>query len=452
MITVSPGTRISEYILDRPLGAGAFAEVWLAHHHIWTDSQVAVKLARDESYIQYLKREGILLHKLEHPHIVRTLGLDPTHDPPYMIAEYVSGGSLRDLLKKKGRLTPPRALEVVEEALEGLAFAHENGVIHQDLKPENILLGTDGVKLSDFGLGKATSEITLSSVFRSEGGQAGTPLYFSPEQKQGEEVDARSDLYAMGLIFFECLTGSLPAGPEMPSEIVESLPSEFDEFYRKLCARKEKRFPSAEEALRAMDELWRAIGFEEKVDPGPEAIAPGAKPIEPAGSMTAAEPFIMPPSGPPWWPEEETGDAADKPTAPDSRSRGVWKTQEAAFLDKVTPAGFGVRCFAHVIDFAILYVVLLSIFQDEEALWIALPVCHFFYTIVMTAVWDGTIGKRLLRLRVKSADGTHPDFFQSFWRYLFAVATLGISFFVSVFDRRKRGIHDYVANTVVIWN
>ena len=260
MRTVTAGTRIGEYVLVEPIGSGAFADVWLAHHNVWTERQVAVKLARDEEYVRYLRREGIILHGLDHEYILKTLGLDPEHDPPYIIAEFIAGGSLRELLEKKEKLAPYHALQIVDEILQALVFAHEKGIIHRDIKPANVLLQDGSVRLADFGLGHVTSSLALSSVFLSEAGQAGTPLYFSPEQKLGQELDARSDLYAVGLIFFECLTGSLPAGIEAPSELVTGLPDGFDALFRQLYARKEKRFPTGQAALEAVEELWRRFG------------------------------------------------------------------------------------------------------------------------------------------------------------------------------------------------
>ncbi len=407
MRTVSAGTRVSEYILEKPLGAGAFAEVWLGHHHIWTDRQVAVKIARDEAYVRYLKREGILLHKLNHPRIVSTLGLDPEYDPPYIIAEYMDGGSLRDLLGAEGRLGPARTLEIVEAALEALAFAHDNDVIHRDLKPENILLRAGEVKLSDFGLGQVTSELTLSSVFKSEGGQAGTPLYFSPEQRASEPLDGRSDLYAVGLILFECLTGSLPAGLEMPSEHIPGLPEGFDAIFQKLYARKDKRYASAHAALADVRRLWGVLGR-------PSAAAEGG------------------------------------PGAP-SRGGEAAVSGDAVSGEGFRPASLFDRLVAHGFDILLLLIVFYVVARRGGAPFLYYAAAHFLYSVIMVAGWGGTVGKLLVGVRVRSADGRAVDFFQAFWRYVVAVVSLGLGLLMIPFDREGRAAHDYAANTRVVW-
>src|SRR5436190_16589625 len=115
--------RISEYLLDAKVGGGTFGEVWRARHHVWHDQLVAIKIPTDSQYVRNLQREGVAIHGLVHPGIVRALGFDPYHDPPYLIMEYVPGTSLRPLIQQRG-LSIEQAVEVMRQVLAGLAHAH----------------------------------------------------------------------------------------------------------------------------------------------------------------------------------------------------------------------------------------------------------------------------------------------------------------------------------------
>lgn len=263
--------RVGEYILDRRIGAGAFGEVWQGHHHVWTDQLVAVKIPIDPQYIRSLQREGVTVHKLTHQNIVRAVGFDPFSEIPYLAMEYVDGSNLRSMIQS-GRVAPPYASMILRQVLSGLKHAHEHGIIHRDIKPENILLERQAmgegfvregaVKLTDFGLGQMTSDTILRSIAISssmEGEQArkvvGTVEYMSPEQRSGEQVDARADLYACGIVLYEMLTGERPAGTEMPGDIVKGVPSVLNQAFARSYARLDKRFGSADEFIAALDQM-----------------------------------------------------------------------------------------------------------------------------------------------------------------------------------------------------
>src|SRR3954463_5515252 len=155
----SQNQRISEYILDARVGGGTFGEVWRAHHHVWVDQLVAIKIPTDSQFVRALQREGVAIHGLTHPNIVRAIGFDPYSDPLYLTMEYVPGTSLRPLVQKKS-LAIADAIAVMRQVLTGLAHAHERGLVHRDIKPENILVheraategyGTEGaIKVTDF--------------------------------------------------------------------------------------------------------------------------------------------------------------------------------------------------------------------------------------------------------------------------------------------------------------
>ena len=271
MIEPQQGDRVSEYLLDERIGAGSFGQVWKAHHHIWTEQVVAIKIPTDAQYVRNLQREGSVIHGLKHPNIVRAIGLDPYADVPYLVMEFVDGPSLRMLIDANPKgMAIHAAQEITRGILQALEHAHTNGVIHRDVKPGNILVGganskpaeeinAEDVKVTDFGLGKVgaitTASILQSGSLLSEEGKSisGTLAYMAPEQRDGGTTDARSDLYAVGIVLFEMLCGVRPSGSDMPSHVREDLPSWVDPVYARLYTRRERRYESAGEALAAID-------------------------------------------------------------------------------------------------------------------------------------------------------------------------------------------------------
>lgn len=261
--------RISEYILDEKVGTGAFGQVWRAHHHVWVDQLVAIKIPTDGQYVRNLQREGVAIHGLIHPNIVRALGFDPYADPAYLVMEYVPGASLRPLIRDK-KLTIDNAVAILRQVLAGLDHAHRAGIIHRDIKPENILIHqrafTDGfaadgvVKVTDFGLGRAAADTAVGSIAYSASLNdpaarhiAGTLDYMPPEQRSAaDEVGPRADIYACGVVLYEMLTGERPAGTEVPSELNPAVPKYLDDVFRRAYARLEKRFASAAEFMAAL--------------------------------------------------------------------------------------------------------------------------------------------------------------------------------------------------------
>src|SRR5829696_234892 len=262
------GQRVGEYILDQKIGGGAFGEVWRAHHHVWTDELVAIKIPTHTDYLRELQREGVAIHGLVHPNIVRAIGFDPYSDPPYLTMEYIPGTSLRPLISSRS-LRPEDAVAIMRQVLAGLKYAHANDLVHRDIKPENILVHerakTDGygaegvVKVTDFGLGKAATTVGAQSIVYSASMNspqaaeiAGTLDYMAPEQRSGGPVDARADLYACGVVLYELLTGERPAGTDVPSDLNRTVPKFLDDAFRRSYARLEKRFVTADEFLAAL--------------------------------------------------------------------------------------------------------------------------------------------------------------------------------------------------------
>src|SRR3712207_3680653 len=130
----SPNQRVGEYVLQDRINAGTFGEVWRACHHVWSDQHVAVKIPTDPQYLRNLQREGVAIHGLTHPNIVRAIGFDPYADPAYLAMEYVPGTSLRPLIQNKS-LKIQDAVSVMKQVLAGLSHAHAQNLVHRDVKP-----------------------------------------------------------------------------------------------------------------------------------------------------------------------------------------------------------------------------------------------------------------------------------------------------------------------------
>ncbi len=262
------GDRISNYLLEAPIGSGSFGQVWRAKHHVF-DEMVAIKIPTNADFVQNLRREGVTIHGLRHPNIVRAIDLDPYGDPPYLVMELVEGASVRETLDAHPNGLPIHAaVAIMRGVLNALAVAHEAGVIHRDVKPANILLtrGLDEldliteqcVKVTDFGLGRAGG-VTAQSIMQSgsvgedgETGIGGTLAYMAPEHKEGRDVDGRADLYSCGIVLFEMLTGSRPHGAEMPSDLRPDVPGWLDDVFRRCYVRLDRRFTNARNMQQAI--------------------------------------------------------------------------------------------------------------------------------------------------------------------------------------------------------
>jgi beta-lactam-binding protein with PASTA domain len=208
----------NRYRLVKPLGSGGMADVFLAHDNI-LDRDVALKVmstryAEDEEFVERFKREAQSAAALSHPNIVSIFDRGASEDGTYYIAmEYLPGGTLKDHILKRGALPPRMAAAVALQIAEALQAAHKRGVIHRDIKPHNILITESGdVKVTDFGIARAASSSTMTRT----GSILGTAHYISPEQAMGEPVGPASDLYSLGVVLYEMLTGELPYDADTP--------------------------------------------------------------------------------------------------------------------------------------------------------------------------------------------------------------------------------------------
>jgi eukaryotic-like serine/threonine-protein kinase len=200
------------YRLRAALGTGASAQVFVADDSA-LGRQVAVKLlhpalAGDNSFLRRFQAEARAAAALSHPHIMAVYDWGDDEDSPYLVCEYLAGGSLRDLLDDGRRLTPSQALLVGLEAAHALHFAHRRGLVHRDIKPGNLLFDTEGrLRIGDFGMARALAEAAWTEP---AGALLGTARYAAPEQVKGESVDGRADIYALSVTLVEAVTGKVP--------------------------------------------------------------------------------------------------------------------------------------------------------------------------------------------------------------------------------------------------
>ena len=276
--------RISRYRVGRLIGAGGMGEVYLAEDET-LHRKVALKLlpvryTQDEERVRRFQREARAASALNHPNIITIYEIGHTDSVHYIATEYIEGETLRDRMNKQ-RLKIAEVLDVATGVASALAAAHDAGIIHRDIKPENIMLRPDGyVKVLDFGLAKlADPETALKDS--SSGGVMGTLLYISPEQARGLQPDSRSDLYALGAVMYEMITGQAPLRgesfidiafaianeiPKPPSNFVAGMPPELDHIILKLLEKdRDNRYASARQLLGDLTALRRELEFENKL-------------------------------------------------------------------------------------------------------------------------------------------------------------------------------------------
>jgi len=236
------------------------------------DREVVLKTldtTNDESgdFFERFLKEGRIVASLRHPHIVTIFDIGTADDVVYISMEYVDGGDLR--AKIENRLAPVRALDLVSKIAQALAYAHKNDIIHRDVKPANILFHSDGTPLlSDFGIAK---EQKADNELTSTGTILGSPFYMSPEQAEGLTVDGRTDIYSLGVIFYEMLTGEKPYEGDSAIKVimkhiqspVPTLPPQLDQFQpllnKMMAKNREQRIATAEELVEEVDELRKKV-------------------------------------------------------------------------------------------------------------------------------------------------------------------------------------------------
>ena len=223
---IQTGTLIADFRVERLIGAGATGSVFLAKD-VRSGTRVALKilapeLARDARFRERFLRESRIAADLHHPNVTRTLGSGEADGLLYLAMAYVDGSDLRDLLRRDGRFDPARAVAVVSQVAGALDDAHRRGLVHRDVKPGNILVaddpdGGEHAYICDFGLARHVSSV---SSLTGERGFVGTIDYVPPEQIQGATLDGRADVYSLGCVLFELLTGERPFDRESELSVV----------------------------------------------------------------------------------------------------------------------------------------------------------------------------------------------------------------------------------------
>ena len=207
------------YRLERRLGSGGMADVWLAEDQE-LGRNVAIKMlheryAGDTQFVERFRREATHAAGLSHPNVVSIFDRGMAEGSYYIVMEYVEGRTLKELIVTRGSCPVPVAISYVRQVLAALRYAHRHGIVHRDIKPHNVLVDHEGrVKVADFGIARAGS-----SQMTEAGSIIGTAQYLSPEQARGAPVDESSDLYSTGILLYELLTGELPFNGETPVEI-----------------------------------------------------------------------------------------------------------------------------------------------------------------------------------------------------------------------------------------
>jgi beta-lactam-binding protein with PASTA domain/predicted Ser/Thr protein kinase len=302
MAAARKGTVVDQrYRLKERIGTGGMADVWLAADRE-LDRDVAVKIlhdrfAQDKEFVERFRREAQSAAGLQHPNVVSIFDRGEFRDTYFIAMEYVDGPQLKDLVR--GGMSTKEAIDFTRQVLNAARFAHRKGIVHRDLKPQNVLIDDEGrARVADFGIARGeSSDITAT------GSVMGTAQYLSPEQAQGKETTPRSDIYSIGVILYEALTGRVPfqgdsavavalkqvsETPRRPSAINPNVPPALDAVVMRALAKDpEARFRDADAFLKALDAAERAPD-----QPRPEDTAAFAA-ISPEGEQSdlrAAEP------------------------------------------------------------------------------------------------------------------------------------------------------------------
>lgn len=276
------GQRLADrYTLEESVGSGGMAEVWRARDEVLGRS-VAVKilhehLAGDRQIFERFRREAVTAARLSHPAVVRVFDTGVDGERCFIVLELIAHHTLADVLEEEGPLSPDRAVPIVRGILDGLTHAHRHGIVHRDLKPANVLVHDGHVKVADFGIAKAAFTGDLTAT----GELLGTAAYLAPEQVEGSDVDHRADLYAVGVILYEMLTGRRPfeadtaiaaatlrltTDPPPPGSLRAGIPPGLEAVVLRALARDpDERFQSADEMRGVLERA--ATSAPERVPP-----------------------------------------------------------------------------------------------------------------------------------------------------------------------------------------
>jgi serine/threonine protein kinase len=327
-------TIAGRYRIEGRLGVGGMSTVHLAFDDR-LERYVAIKLlaehlADDPTFVSRFRREALAAARLVHPNIVQVFdfGFDEGHHQHFIVMEHVPGNSCAELLRDRGHMDVPQALNVVLQACRGLDYAHRNGVVHRDVKPGNLLVSdSEVVKLADFGIARAADQSSITQV----GSVLGTAAYLSPEQARGDEAGPRADLYSLGVVAYQLMSGRLPYEASSLSE---------------LALKQQRESPTPLDQLNETvpHELAEAIGLALSIDQEArpadaatlaEAMRDGAEGISPFSSDsptghlgTRAATRVLPPSQDPTAATRIAGDSRPRRAAPRTAETRVARPPE----------------------------------------------------------------------------------------------------------------------------
>ncbi|WP_189865051.1 serine/threonine-protein kinase [Streptomyces poonensis] len=307
------------YQLHDPIGRGAMGEVWRAYDET-LGRPVALKLllnqGADATAASRFRLEAQTAGRLNHPHVVGVLDFGEQEDRLYLVMELVEGDSLARLLADSGPLPAERVARIAAEAAAGLAAAHRQGIVHRDIKPANLLLDANGtLKIGDFGIARFLDD--PGAALTATGQIVGTSLYIAPERALGQTAGPPSDMYSLGCVLYQLLTGRPPyqgdsavgilhqhldAAPVPPHELGVAIPPAFENYLLGLLNKQPQDRPTAEQAAE-----WFAAGsWQGRAEPLPAAApmtappaAPPATPLAAPAAATAQSPVPMGETGPP---------------------------------------------------------------------------------------------------------------------------------------------------------
>jgi serine/threonine-protein kinase len=335
------------YRLEGRLGSGGMSTVQLAFD-TRLERYVAVKLlaehlAEDPTFVSRFQREAMAAARLIHPNIVQVYdsGLDQTTHQHYIVMEYIEGQSCAEILRERGWLGVEDTLAIILGSCEGLDYAHRKGVVHRDVKPGNLLRSNEGlVKLADFGIAKATEQSSITQV----GSVLGTAAYLAPEQGRGEEAGPPADIYALGVVTYQLLSGRLPfegasltelalkqqqEAPPRLNELVAGVTPELAEAVSvALRIEPQERYQTALEMAHAIEDGANGIrpGAGAAVVPPLSTSATTVLPREDATRAAAAAPPRQPRQPRPGPPRRAEPEVAARPPARRRRRRGIGRT------------------------------------------------------------------------------------------------------------------------------
>jgi serine/threonine-protein kinase len=304
------------YVIERKLGSGGMADVYLAEDQE-LGRRVALKLlddrhASDEQFVERFRREAQSAAGLNHPNIVSIFDRGYAEGTYYIAMEFLDGRTLKELLVRNGPTPVPIAIDYARQILGALAFAHRNGIVHRDIKPHNIIVGSDGrLKVTDFGIARSGA-----SQMTEAGSIVGTAQYLSPEQARGAPVDPRSDLYSLGIVLYEMLTGKVPFTgdtpveiamkhlsqvPDPPSKLRSGVPHDLDAVVmRALSKEPDQRYGSAEEMDADLARVARGVAVSRETEDALTQVLSGAAATSAAATMVQRpRTAIAPPPAPP---------------------------------------------------------------------------------------------------------------------------------------------------------